>query len=102
MAVGLDMLAGDPRHAEDWNRTVLEGIGGQINHLSFHIYQPSEEGYQAEYDPETLYHNILSAPYSVEDALRRMARLLKKSSRTGRLGLRWTNITSNIPHSLKP
>ncbi len=87
VAVGLDMLAGDPRHAEDWNRTVLEGIGGQINHLSFHIYQPSEEGYQAEYDPETLYHNILSAPYSVEDALRRMARLIEEIVPDRKIGI---------------
>ena len=87
VAVGLDMLTGDPRHAEAWNRTVLEGIGDQIDHLSFHVYQPSEEGYQAEYDPEELYHNIISAPYSVEDAIRRMASLIEEVVPDRKIGI---------------
>ena len=73
VAVGLDHLAGDPRDAEGWNRTVLEGIGEKIDALSFHLYQPSEEGYRESYDPESLYHSLVSAPHSVEDAIRRMA-----------------------------
>ncbi len=73
VAVGLDYLQDDPRGAIDWNRTVLEGIGDSIDYVSFHLYQPSEEGYREEYDPEVLYHSIVAAPHSAENAIIRMA-----------------------------
>ena len=73
VAVGLDHLENDPRRAADWNRTVLEGIGTDIDCLSFHVYQPSEEGYLPSYDPRALYRAIVTAPLSVEDAILRMA-----------------------------
>ena len=78
VAVGLEMLDGDPLGAEAWNRTVLEGLANRIDYLSFHTYQPSEEGYQAHYDPEKLHHSIVSAPHSTEDAIRRMAQLIRE------------------------
>jgi alpha-L-arabinofuranosidase len=78
VAVGLDHLEGDPRRAEEWNRTVLEGIGKDIDYLSFHIYQPSEEGYRPAYDQEKLYRSMTAAPLSVEDAILRMADLVRE------------------------
>lgn len=77
VAVGLDHLEGDPRNAEEWNRKVLEGIGKQIDYISFHIYQPSEEGYRPSYDQEELFLCMMAAPLSVEDAINRMAILIK-------------------------
>lgn len=77
VAVGLDMQSGDALQAEEWNRIVLEGIGDQIDYLSFHVYQPDENGYREEYDPAALYHSLLSAPHSVEDAIRGMAQLIE-------------------------
>ena len=73
VAVGLDHLDGDPRGAAEWNGTVMKAIGDRIDYLSFHVYQPSEEGYRPYYDPETLYRQIAAAPLSVEDAVIRMA-----------------------------
>jgi alpha-N-arabinofuranosidase len=101
VAVGLDMLAGDPHHAEAWNRTVLEGIGDQVDHLSFHVYQPSEEGYQAEYDPEELYHNIISAPYSVEDAIRRMRLLIEEVVPNRKIGIALDEYNVKYPPRLE-
>ncbi len=77
VAVGLDQLEGDPRNATEWNQTVLEGLGDAIDFLSFHVYQPSEEGYQESYDPARLYHSIVAAPHSTEEAIKRMADLIK-------------------------
>ncbi|MBN1837546.1 MAG: hypothetical protein JW820_16945 [Spirochaetales bacterium] len=73
VAVGLDHLENDPRGAAEWNRTVLEGIGPEIDCLSFHVYQPSEEGYLASYDQRALYRSLVAAPLSVEDAILRIA-----------------------------
>jgi len=73
VAVGLDHLENDPRGAADWNGTVLAGIGAQIDCLSFHVYQPSEEGYLPDYDQRALYRSIVTAPLNVEDAILRMA-----------------------------
>jgi alpha-N-arabinofuranosidase len=97
VAVGLDMLIGDPHHAEEWNRTVLEGIGDRIDHLSFHVYQPSEEGYQAEYDPVTLYHNLISAPYSVEDAIHRMRLLTEEVVPDREIGIALDEYNVKLP-----
>ncbi len=78
VAVGLDHLEDDPREAESWNRTVLEGIGDAIDYLSFHVYQPSEEGYCEHYDPETFYHDVVAAPHSTEEAIKRMAATIRQ------------------------
>lgn len=78
VAVGLDMQPGDPRGAEEWNRTVLEGIGEQIDYISFHVYQPDETGYREQYNEEALYHSLIAAPYDTEDAIRRMADLINE------------------------
>jgi alpha-L-arabinofuranosidase len=77
VAVGLDHLEGDPRNAEGWNRRVLESIGKHIDYISFHIYQPSEEGYRPTYDQEELFRCMMAAPLSVEDGINRMAGLIK-------------------------
>ena len=73
VAVGREELEGDPRNAAEWNSTVLEALGDRIDYLSFHVYQPSEEGYRPFYDPQQLYEAIIAAPLSVEDAICRLA-----------------------------
>ncbi len=80
VAVGLDHLEGDPRGAADWNRTVLAGLGDRVDYLSFHVYQPSEEGYRERYDPEQLYHSIMAAPHSTEAAINRMAATIREAA----------------------
>lgn len=97
VAVGLDMQFGDTRQAETWNRTVLEGIGDQIDYLSFHVYQPEEDGYQEEYDQAALYHSLLSAPHSTEDAIRRMAQLIEEVVPDRKIGIALDEFNVKLP-----
>ncbi len=97
VAVGLDMQFGESRLAEEWNRTVLEGIGDQIDYLSFHVYQPDEDGYHEEYDQSELYHSLLSAPHSVEDAIRRMAQMIEEIVPDRKIGVALDEFNVKLP-----
>jgi alpha-N-arabinofuranosidase len=97
VAVGMDMQPGDPRGAEEWNRAVLKGIGDQIDYLSFHVYQPDETGYREQYDEKELYHSLISAPYSTEDAIRRMADLIKKLVPDRQIGVALDEYNVKLP-----
>jgi alpha-L-arabinofuranosidase len=97
VAVGLDMQFGDTLQAEEWNRTVLEGIGDRIDYLSFHVYQPDEDGYREEYDTAALYHSLLSAPHSVEDAIRRMAQLIEEVVPDREIGVALDEFNVKLP-----
>lgn len=78
VAVG-DTLGADANpEARRWNETVLRLAGDLIDTLSFHIYQPGQEGWQAKYDQETLYYTVCAAPLSAEKAIQRMADLIQQ------------------------
>jgi len=90
VAVGDRPLTGDPDDgsseasqapAQDpgrrWNETVLREAGDLIDYLSFHIYQPGEEGWRENYDLEPLHHTICAAPLDVERSIRRLAKQIK-------------------------
>ncbi|MHB8819819.1 MAG: alpha-L-arabinofuranosidase C-terminal domain-containing protein, partial [Bellilinea sp.] len=49
-----------------------------IDTLSFHTYQPGQEGWQAQYDQESLYYTVCAAPLSAEKAIQRMADLIQQ------------------------
>jgi alpha-N-arabinofuranosidase len=97
VAVGLDMQPGDSLGAEEWNRTVLQGLGDRIDYLSFHVYQPDESGYREQYDEEALYHSLIAAPYSTEDAIRRMASLIKKMAPDRQIGVALDEYNVKLP-----
>jgi alpha-N-arabinofuranosidase len=97
VAVGLDMQFGYTHLAEEWNRTVLEGIGDQIDYLSFHVYQPEEDGYQEEYDTAALYHSLLAAPHSTEDAIRRMAQMIEEIVPDRKIGVALDEFNVKLP-----
>lgn len=74
VAVGDGPLTDAPDDpARLWNETVLRAAGAEIDYLSFHIYQPGEEGWQEQYDPEALHHTVCAAPLDVETIVGRMA-----------------------------
>jgi alpha-N-arabinofuranosidase len=52
---------------------VLRAAGDTFDHLSFHIYQPNQEGWQETYDVEKLHHTVCAAPLDVEAIIGRMA-----------------------------
>jgi len=57
-----------------WNEAVLREAGDLIDYLSFHIYQPNQEGWKETYEPDALHHTVCAAPLDVEAIVRRMAR----------------------------
>ncbi|MBG0770150.1 MAG: hypothetical protein H0S82_00495 [Anaerolineaceae bacterium] len=87
VAAGKMPLPGDPQDAEDWNRTVLAGVGSQIDYLSFSVYHPDETGRLESVDPETWHHSLLSAPHGVEEAIQRMAELNREVVPDRQIGL---------------
>jgi len=80
-------LPGDPQDAEDWNRTVLAGVGEQIDFLSFSVFHPDDAGRLDAADPETWHHSLLSAPHGVEEAVQRMAELIREMVPGREIGL---------------
>lgn len=59
--------------ARRWNELVLRCAGDLIDYLSFHIYQPNQEGWQESYDHEKLHLTVCAAPLDVEAVVGRMA-----------------------------
>ena len=56
-----------------WNETVLREAGNLIDEISFHLYQPEQDGWREIYDSDRLHHTICAAPLDVERILERMA-----------------------------
>jgi alpha-N-arabinofuranosidase len=74
VAVGDGILDDTPDNpGRRWNETVLREAGDQIDHLSFHIYQPEKEGWQESYDPAALHQAVCAAPLDVEAIVGRLA-----------------------------
>jgi alpha-N-arabinofuranosidase len=102
VAEGRAMLPGDPQEAEGWNRTVLAGIGDQIDTLSFQIRQPDEAGRMETSDPEGWYHSVLSAPHSVEEGIQRMGRLIQEVIPDREIGIAVDAFNSLPPVGMLP
>ncbi len=60
-----------------WNEAVLREAGDLIDYLSFHIYQPNQEGWKESYDLDSLHHTVCAAPVDVEAIVARMARQIE-------------------------
>jgi alpha-N-arabinofuranosidase len=74
VGVGDGLLSDDPVSASrQWNDCVLVHLGDQIDALSFHVYNPGQEGWRERYDAYELHHLVCAAPLSVEAMIRRMA-----------------------------
>lgn len=84
---GKTLLPGDPQDAEEWNRTVLAGVGDQVDFLSFSVFHPDDAGRMENTDPEAWHHSLLSAPHGVEEAIRRMAELIREMAPGREIGL---------------
>ena len=75
------VAVGDAPHTDQpddparlWNEAVLREAGDLIDYLSFHIYQPNQEGWKESYDLEALHLTVCAAPLDVEAIVGRMAR----------------------------
>lgn len=74
VAVGDKILSDAPNDpGRLWNETVLRQAGEWIDAISFHLYQPDQEGWKESYDPDELHHIICAAPLAAEEIIRRMA-----------------------------
>jgi alpha-N-arabinofuranosidase len=88
VAVGDSPLTDSPDDpAFRWNQIVLEACRDWIDFLSFHIYQPGEDGWQESYDPEKLHNTVCAAPLSLEMILRRISRQIQTVCPDGRIKL---------------
>lgn len=73
VAVGNSPLTDDPEdEAAVWNRIVLENLAGEIDYLSWHIYQPDKEDWRESYDPLELYLAVCAAPLDIGLILERV------------------------------
>jgi alpha-N-arabinofuranosidase len=57
-----------------WNEVVLREAGDLADYLSFHTYQPNQEGWKESYDVNVLHHTVCAAPLDVEAVVGRMAK----------------------------
>lgn len=59
-----------------WNEVLLRQAQSGLldfDYLSFHIYQPEQEGWRENYDPASLYHTVCAAPLEVEKMIVRLS-----------------------------
>jgi len=68
---------GDPA-ARHWNETMVREAGDLIDYLSFHLYQPGQEGWQDSYDAEALFYTVCAAPLAAEKDIERLAEIIKQ------------------------
>lgn len=88
VAVGNMVLSDDPAEpGARWNQAVLEGAADLIDHLSFHIYQPDQEGWQEEYDPLDLHHIVCAAPLGVEQIIERISAQIGRLAPEKKIGI---------------
>jgi alpha-N-arabinofuranosidase len=79
VAVGDKVLTDSPDDpGYIWNKAVLEETRDIIDSISFHIYQPENEGWKENYDIDELHKTICAAPISAERIIQRIAGQIKK------------------------
>lgn len=79
IAVGNNPLTDAPDDpAALWNKTVLEGLRGNIDYLSWHIYQPEKGGWKESYDPLELFRAVCAASIDIENIIQRVEKQIKQ------------------------
>lgn len=88
VGVGHTPYASDPSdEGYAWNDTVLLHAGDVIDYLSFHVYNPGEEGWRESYNQEDLHLALASAGQSIERVISRMAAQVQNAGHAGRIQL---------------
>ncbi len=70
-----------------WNETVFKIAGQEIDHLSFHLYQPDQDGWNDKNDLELLHHTVCAAPLMAEQIIARIGAQLAELSPTRKIGV---------------
>jgi alpha-L-arabinofuranosidase len=70
-----------------WNKTVLEDASDIIDSISFHIYQPENEGWRESYDQDSLHKIVCAAPISAETIIKRIAAQIRKYAPDSNIGI---------------
>jgi alpha-N-arabinofuranosidase len=70
-----------------WNETVLLATADLIDDLSFHLYQPDQEGWQESYDSARLHQTVCAAPLAAEKMIARMGAQLASLSPGKKIGV---------------
>ncbi len=79
IAVGNNPLTDAPDDpAALWNQTVLKGLRGSIDYLSWHIYQPEKSGWREFYDPLALFQAVCAASIDIENIIERVDKQIKQ------------------------
>jgi alpha-L-arabinofuranosidase len=74
VAVGDKILSDNPHDSGRlWNDAVLHASWDLIDAISFHLYQPEQEGWRDSYDPAMLHAIVCAAPLAAEKIIERMA-----------------------------
>lgn len=81
IAVGNNPLTDAPDDpAALWNKIVLESLRGNIDYLSWHIYQPEKSGWKESYDPLELFQAVCAASIDIENIILRIEKQIKQYS----------------------
>lgn len=81
VAVGNTIYSDDPQdEGLRWNEAVLREAGADIDDLSFHLYQPGQEGWQESTDQDSLHRTVCAAPLEAEQMIARMGAQLARFS----------------------
>ncbi|MEI6291971.1 MAG: alpha-L-arabinofuranosidase C-terminal domain-containing protein, partial [Chloroflexota bacterium] len=70
-----------------WNEEILQIAGGHIDYLSFHLYQPDQDGWKDDQNPIDLYYSVCAAAYEGERMINRLGKLLEKESPSRKIGI---------------
>ncbi|RPH62871.1 MAG: hypothetical protein EHM81_01305 [Chloroflexi bacterium] len=70
-----------------WNAAVLRAAADVIDDLSFHLYQPDQEGWKDSYDIESLHYSVCAAPLAAERMIARMGKQIAEISPRKKIGV---------------
>jgi len=70
-----------------WNEIILREAAALIDDLSFHLYQPGQEGWQESYDIERLHRSVCAAPLEAERMIVRMGNQIAQISPNKKIGV---------------
>lgn len=70
-----------------WNDVVLRQAANDIDDLSFHLYQPDQDGWKDNYDAESLHRSVCAAPLEAERMIARMGAQIAEISPHKKIGV---------------